>query len=210
MARTITKTQTLFTFDELSVKAKEKARDWYREDLPSDNGFYNFERVAEILGVTLATRSVPLMNGETRQAPSIYYTGFWSQGDGACFEGSYSYKPGASKAIRDYAPQDTDLHDIAAELQAVQRRYFYKLTASCSHSGHYYHSGCMSVNVDLDDSYASVSGADEDGIIDALRSLADWLYRQLKSEYEYQNSDEVIDENIRANEYEFEEDGSIA
>jgi hypothetical protein len=210
MARTITKTETLFTFDELSDKAKEKARDWYREDTPFDNDFYDFKRVAEILGVTLATESIPLMNGETRRAPSIYCSGFWSQGDGACFEGSYSYKPGASKTIRDYAPQDTDLHCIADELQAVQRRYFYKLTASCSHSGHYYHSGCMSVNVDLDDSYASVSGADEDEIIGALRSLADWLYRQLKSEYEYQNSDEVIDENIRANEYEFEEDGSIA
>ena len=32
----------------------------------------------------------------------------------------------------------------------------------------------------------------------------------LEDEYEYLNSDEVVDESIRANEYEFHEDGGIA
>ena len=210
MPRTITKAETLFTFDELSDEAKETARGWMREDLPIDNDYEFFEYVADVLGVTLASKSVPLMSGKTRQAPIIYYSGFWSQGDGACFEGSYSYKPGASKAIRDYAPNDKTLHRIADELQAVQRRYFYKLNASCTHRGHYYHSGCMSVSVCLDDSYASVSDTDEDKIIDAMRSLADWFYNQLEREWEYQNSDEAIDEGIRANEYEFDEGGLIA
>ena len=199
MPRTITKTETLFTFDELSDAAKETARDREREAYSryfSDVfDFDDFNIIAAILGVDVT---------------NTYYSGFWSQGDGACFEGSYSYKPGAAKAIRDYAPKDKTLHRIADELQAVQRRYFYKLAASCSHRGHYYHSGCMSVCVYLDDSYASVSDTDENEIIDAMRSLADWLYSQLEREWEYQNSDEVIDENIRANEYEFYEGGSIA
>ena len=34
-----TLTYNAFTFDELSDGAKEKAREWYREDLPFDNEF---------------------------------------------------------------------------------------------------------------------------------------------------------------------------
>ena len=33
---------------------------------------------------------------------------------------------------------------------------------------------------------------------------------QFENEYEYQNSDEAVDESIRANEYEFYENGEIA
>ena len=43
-----------------------------------------------------------------------------------------------------------------------------------------------------------------------LRSFADWIYRQLKEEYEYRMSDENVDESIRINEYEFDENGRIA
>lgn len=59
---------------------------------------------------------------------------------------------------------------------------------------------------------------DESGVDSALetltecaqefaRSMAQNLYRAIELEYEYQNSDEVVDENITANEYEFTEDG---
>ncbi len=34
-----------------------------------------------------------------------------------------------------------------------------------------------------------------------------WIYRQLEKEYEYQNSDECVDENILCNSYTFTEDG---
>jgi hypothetical protein len=37
-----------------------------------------------------------------------------------------------------------------------------------------------------------------------------WIYRQLEREYDYQNADAQVDENIRANEYEFYEDGKRA
>lgn len=36
----------------------------------------------------------------------------------------------------------------------------------------------------------------------------DWIYRQLEKEYEYQNSDECIDENLMGNSYTFREDGT--
>jgi hypothetical protein len=42
-----------------------------------------------------------------------------------------------------------------------------------------------------------------------MRDFADWIYRQLESEYDYANSDESVDENILCNEYEFDENGKL-
>jgi hypothetical protein len=43
----------------------------------------------------------------------------------------------------------------------------------------------------------------EEIVIEALRDLARWLYRQLEREYEYLSSDEIVDESIIANDYTF-------
>lgn len=47
----------------------------------------------------------------------------------------------------------------------------------------------------------------EESVIEALRDLARWLYRQLEREYDYLSSDEVVDEVIAANGYTFTETG---
>lgn len=61
--------------------------DWW------DSLFEDFvEQLAEI-GITVDTHEVKLMNGKTRQDPSIYFSGFWCQGDGAYFEGRVSDWP---------------------------------------------------------------------------------------------------------------------
>ena len=147
------------------------------------------------------------MNGSTRYAPSIFFSGFSSQGDGACFEGSYSYKKGALAAVKAYAPEDTELHRIVTELQNIQRKAFYKLSARTMHRGYYYHSGCMSVDVGVDaDRYPT--DAEEEALTECMRDFADWIYKQLETEYEYQNSDEQVAEAIRANEYTFTEGGA--
>jgi hypothetical protein len=45
------------------------------------------------------------------------------------------------------------------------------------------------------------------GVTQCMRDFADWIYDQLRKEYEYQMSDEQVDETLIANEYEFDEDG---
>lgn len=210
MAREITK--TVYQFEELSERAKEKARQWYREISADDDWheyiFSDAATIAELMGLDILQKRVTVMNGAHYYAPSVFFSGFSSQGDGACFEGSYRYKPGAVKAVKDYAPLDTKLHRIAKALQDAQKPVFYTGTASTQQSGHYYHSGCMSVSVDCDERFKqSVFSAFEDAVTEALRDFADWIYRQLENEYEYQNSDEQIDEAITANAYEFDEDG---
>jgi hypothetical protein len=78
---------TVYQFPELSDAAKEKARSWYRELGPHDDWwdavYEDFERVCEILGIRLKTTPVRLMGGGTRAKPCIWFSGFWSQGDGA-------------------------------------------------------------------------------------------------------------------------------
>ena len=161
---------TVYRLDELSDAARDKARVWYREggfgDDWYDGVYEDFQRVAEILGLNLKTRTVRLMGGGTRQEPCIWFRGFWSQGDGACFETFYAYRKGAPRLIREYAPQDTELHRIADALQAVQRRNFYQLRAEATHRGHYYHEYCMAISVERDNpSWQDMTADAEEGVI---------------------------------------------
>ena len=116
---------TVYTFDELSDRAKEKARDWYRERRALDYGWWectyeDVDNIFKIIGIT-SDDYVKCMDGTMRRkGPDIRFSGFSSQGDGACFEGSYNYKKGALKAIRAYAPKDEELHRIVRELQELE------------------------------------------------------------------------------------------
>jgi hypothetical protein len=200
-------TETVYTFDELNDKAKGRARDWWREHVFSDSNdwdctYEDAATIADILGIDLRTRAVTLMGGGTRSEPCIYFSVFCSQGDGACFEGTYRYKPGSVKAIKAHAPQDKELHAIAETLQSIQRKAFYRISASAKHRGHY------SMDIDVDSYHAGKF--DADGIRQCLRDFADWIYSQLRKEYEYQNADEQVDGSLRANAYEFDENGNLA
>ena len=203
---------TVYRLHELSDAAKEKARAWYRDvgvdDDWHDAVFGDFKTICYILGVTLRTRKAPLLGGGSREKPCIYFSGFWSQGDGACFEGSYAYAPQASVRIREYAPKDMELHRIACVLQAIQRRNFYGLTANIRHRGRYCHEYCMSITVNRD----SATGQDmtrdaEEVVVETLRDLARWLYRALEGEYIDRMSDTAVDKTIAANEYTFTQAG---
>ena len=215
MSRTVTTTKTVFTFDELSDGAKEKAREWWRNSDSTDFSDLvdtaDFQECAERLGITFTTSTVRLMGGGTRQTPRIYWSGFSSQGDGACFEGSYEYRKGAAKLIRDHAPNDERLHAIADRLQAVQGKAFYSLYADITHSGRYYHEHSTTIIVsDKRGDEFSVSSAADEEIADCMRDFMRWIYRRIEADYEYRMSDENVDESIRINEYEFDESGRIS
>lgn len=187
------KQETVYTFDELNDAAKECARQWFR-DGAFDYEWYDcvYEDATECL--KLAGFIVD----------KIYFSGFSSQGDGACFEGSWSAantKP--VKAMKQHAPQDKALHEIAATMREIAKR---DRTASMSvkHRGHYEHSGCTEFSIDC------VKEDTEDQIIQSSREAMDWIYKQLEREYDYQNADEQVDESILANGYEFTEEGKRA
>lgn len=211
MSRQITK--TVFKFDELSDGAKENARAWYRQFVFSDSNDWDHViedavECARIIGIDISSHSVKTFGGSTVEEPDVQFSGFSSQGDGASFDGSYRYAKGGLKAIKSYAPNDTELHRIAKALQDIQRRYFYKLIASVSQRGRYSNSSSMDIRLEHADDINI--GLNADNVTQALRDFADWIYRQLEREYEYQNSYEQVDANIIANEYEFDEEGKVA
>ena len=202
--------KTVFTFSELSDRAKEKARNWYREGALDydwwDSIYEDANAIAKLIGIDLETRTFKRMNGTTGHAPNIQFSGFCSQGDGACFEGSYRYAKGALKAVKGYAPLDTELHRITQELQDAQSRCLYGLVATVRHAGRYSHEHSVSIDVETAEG-ASVSKVVEEQVTEALRDFCRWIYRQLEKEYEYQMADAQVDNAIITNEYTFNENG---
>lgn len=213
MPRTIEK--LLYKFEELSDPAKERARDWWRECENQESSFSEFiiddaVRVGEMLGIEFRTHGVRLMSGATRQDPCIWWSGFSSQGDGACFEGVYRYAKGAAKKIREYAGMDKTLHVIADNLQAIQQRHFYRLRADMSKRDHHYsHKYTVSVDVTNSETGDNVDVEIENEVKEELRDFMEWIYGQLRAEYDHAMSDENVDENIVLNAYEFDECGRI-
>ncbi len=66
----------------------------------------------------------------------------------------------------------------------------------------------MAISVERDSpTWQDMIADAEDIVIEALRDLARWPYRQLEREYEYLTSDEAVDEAIAANDYTFTSDG---
>lgn len=193
----------VYKFSELDYKAKSKARDYFRQDV--DLGFVvdDFCSIAEIIGIELDTRPVKLMNGQTRGKPEVYYSVGYCQSDYAAFAGTWRYTKGCKKAIRDYAPQDTDLHAIVDQWCDIQRRNFYQLISTCSAP----RESQVAETHTVDGRFTN----DEtlDAATECARDLADWLYKRLHDEWDYQSSDECIDEMIALNEYEFYENGDL-
>lgn len=214
------KEQTVYNFDELSDDAKEQARQWFREGA-LDYDWYNFiyddaATIAEGLGLDLRQKPVTLMSGKTRYDPCIYFSGFCSQGDGACFEGTFRPKADAVATVTSHAPQDEKLAGIAADVAEVHRLTKGLLVAVISHRSNYYHEHTMQFEFEYPDEDPEMPLPDdvkeiaEEQAAEAMRAFARWIYRSLEAEHDYQLADEQVDDSIRANEYEFTEAGKRA
>ena len=205
-------TTTVFTVDELSDKARERARSWYREEGLFDEWYDyiydDFQTICRIVGITLRTSPVRLYGGGTRDKPHIWFQGFWSQSDGACYEGHYSHTRGAAKALRTHAPKDTELHGIVDAVLNAQRRNIWQLHATVRQIGREHHASSMEIDVERDSpTWQPIADGADDTIVEALRDLARWLYRQLRDAYEAETSDCAVDEALAVNEYTFTKDG---
>ena len=202
----------VYPISELTDSARETARNWYRQhcfDHPwYDFVFEDFQTICELLGIRIATSAVHRIGGRPSDYPHIFFRGFWSQGDGASFAGRYRYGTNSARAIRDHAPRDKDLHRIADTLHELQRRNFYQLHADIRQRGRYTHECTMTIEVERDSpNWQPPTDDAEDTLTEAMRDLARWLYRHLEQEYDYQSSDEQVDESIALNGYTFTADG---
>ena len=151
------------------------------------------------------------MQAKGIEVDRMYFSGFWSQGDGACFEGRIEF------------PQlFIDSHFRPDQYPMVR-----KLLAcgggvklSVQHSGHYYHENCTTFDSDYDllayvmdrpselheqvvEAWQALLDAEmEDFRKDAIEIFKDHmrqLYKNLEAEYDYLTSDEAVWESLEAN-----------
>jgi hypothetical protein len=204
---------TVYTYDELSDKAKERARDWSRNDA-SDDPYW---------GAHILDDAKDRLKELGWHRVDIYYSGFSSQGDGALFVGEWSADTLAPLALILNAPRTnlTTGEDIPgnepwhAALSAYEsaKRAGVVSGESSRRNHRYSHENCVGVEItfDTDD---CVMNAEQQAVfksfVEASRELMRHIYRTLMAEYDYQNSDEQVAESIIANEYEFTIDGKRA
>lgn len=197
-------TTQVFNFNELSDEAKEKAIENNRDiNVDYDNWYdYIYEDTKTIAGFL------------GFEVGNIYFTGFASQGDGACFTGTWESKDMKLKDLMEYAPQDEELHRIGKQLSELipqGEKGFCRIT----HSGRYYHEFCTSFpeveflnDADEDEHITQeIFSERETELVTLSRDFMRWIYKYLEKEYNYLTADEQVKESIISNEMEFTEDG---
>jgi hypothetical protein len=196
-----------YAIDELAPGVLAKVIDRLRVDLVDDQWwdsvYEDADSVATILGITID-------RSRSGRFPAIEFSGFSSQGDGACFTGRYQYSADATKQIRSYAPIDSTLHAFADELAAIHTKHTTPIEVSIvRNASRYCHERSVDVNVSLegDDDELSVPRELDDGVVEQMRRLMRWIYRQLENEYEYQTSDDRVRQSAFDNELLFTANG---
>lgn len=192
----ITKEYEVFEFDELSKEAKEKVLEEYRHINVDDDNW------SQYILEDMTTDRLDKMGFENAE---IFYSGFWSQGDGASFKAEIN----ANKLCKVFE---------------LKRKYSkllssYEITGIITRSGYYYHSNTMRIEIDFDpikdvdnarqSLLDDLSDKFEDEILKIAKDEADDIYKELKEEYEYLTDDKAVIETLKANEFTFLADGAF-
>lgn len=190
-------TKTVYKFNELSEDAQKKAIESFRTFNVDDINWYEF--VYEAFIERMKEKGFNLSDD------NISFTGFWSQGDGASFVCDDIDIEKLSKFID--KENNTDLGKYIRFLDN------YSITVYRTDT-HYCHYNTVSVHYDCSDmsGYNLVTEKFDtfyDRVLELVKDECKKLYEFLENEYNYKTSDEAIKESIEANEYEFDEDGTL-
>ena len=183
------KKQTIevYEFSELGKEAKEKARDEFRQScLDYDWWDFIYEGIiekAEEYGITLEDKD-------------IQFTGFWSQGDGASF---------ISKEINNYKFAEKAGIKVDKKVLDTIELYIDRTIMNYSHMNSVH---ATAVYNDLPSKYEKKAEELTDKLEEVKNMLCTELYSNLENYYNELLSDEHVDEDIIANEYEFLKDGT--
>ena len=192
----------VMTLDELNPSAKEQARKWYRSITESDSYWSEStldqaKEIGRLFGFDIK---------------KIYFSGFWCQGDGACFIGDWNSKDVKSlETIEKELSYDKSLIQLGKEFIESAKEFSFS-HVGIAHRGHYNHSGCMRFDITLTDEEDNEIiderfNSFEKSFTESARDFANWIYRTLEKDYEWNQSNECVDENILANEYTFTSTG---
>lgn len=199
--RTRTIEETVYTFDELSDKARDRAISDYVTFLVEVDWY---EPTIDLLVEQLSEAGV--------SNPEILFSGFWSQGDGACFTGAWY--------ARDCAPDIGAWSWVPGAAGALETLKAAPAGLSCSirHRSHYYHEHSVSIDWDWAPEGDPTGEEDEPPFPDgkakeaeeALRDIMRGIYRALETEYDSRTSVDAVREMSERNEWEYHADGRLA
>lgn len=190
-----TKTIKLYTFDELSEEAKKKALEKLYDINVYDD--YWYDDMLEEFKEDMKKMGYYVEN--------VYFRGFWSQGDGACFTGSVD--------ILEYVK--------IKKLGNKYRKLLHYVkdmggSVDITTSGRYYHPETMRFEDNIiqmgslyDDEILQQATIIVDLIEKEAREKVDELYERLEEQYDYLVSEEAIIDTIECNDYYFTKDGEL-
>lgn len=202
----ITITTTVYTFEELSDEAKEKALESYRD--------FNVRYIVWY-ETTLDDQKEQLEKAGINK-PAIEFSGFWSQGDGLSFTSkdvNLETLMESSKAAEKYPEFYKELQlgniDYSCHIPRINNHYSHERTAAFSLESVY-------PTVDDEQDYDDLQDLIDRDLQDLIDYLDDWridkcheFYRALEKEFNYLTSDDAIIESFEANEMVFTADGKI-
>jgi hypothetical protein len=192
----------VLSFNELSPAAKQVVLDNYRD-----------------IHTRFDDWSEPIQEGFREKAieagfeiEDIFFSGFWSQGDGAMF----TYCGFSDTLLNNFVDQ-LDLSD--ADKVIVKAQAY--VSGKGLHRGNYYHEKSCDHHIwlesnnpdweygtDLIDTINSTDTFDK-YVIKTYEDLCGELYSDLEKYYEELTSDQAVQEYIEESDYEFTKDGSI-
>lgn len=138
----------------------------------------------------------------------IYYSGFCSQGDGACFDANINVDK-----IANYL-QSKNLINEDGKNKFIDLQNDFYLTIKSSHNCRYCHENSRYTDLDcfyIEDEENKIFLHNIELMIEELRvSLCKQIYKNLEDEYYSLLTDEAVYEALQAQACYFEEDGRIA
>lgn len=170
-------------FVELNPEQKKKVLDNYR-DFHHDNDLNidEYKNDLEILGF---------------ENVSVNYTGFWSQGDGASFTGTF--KPVSKKEQLERFKKFKENNGIEKYVSLAERLNEISFNEDDKENGielvridsRYYHYNSVAIETENKD------------FIELCKDYMREIYKSLNDSYDYYQSDECISESLISNDYEF-------
>ena len=185
--RTETITKTYLFFNELTKDQQTKVIENMREDQhyffehEVDYILENFKELLDIIGFNDI---------------EIFYSGFCSQGDGACFTGFFDYPQDINEVLKqvkeshlDYILEDDK--DIIENFKKLPKEFYGQETESVYKiASRYQHENTVRTDNEI--------------LTEVVRDLSRLIYRELESQWDYIHSDDYIEELINCNGYEFD------
>lgn len=196
----------VFLYKDLPESSKQKAREWL-------TGLYDgFDYLQVTDDWKEALESIGF------NSVSIEWRGFYSQGDGACFDFKSFDAAKFFKAVREWEKQEYKplkellrvfFQNEKSEIRKLERFSDLIIAQSYTTNHHYSHYNCRAVRIELDGgayNYARIADTAnlfELSLTGLVKEIAKAIYKSLDAHNDYLHEESTIAETMEANEYTF-------